>query len=70
MNLKCLDCGEGLIPFSGEKMIVERDGDSLPVSDLSGWRCEKCDYVEFDEKSAWRYAKAGDFLILKSRGLI
>jgi HTH-type transcriptional regulator/antitoxin MqsA len=65
-NFKCLDCGYQLSAFEDEKMIVEHKGESLYVPDLNGWRCEKCDYVEFDEESALRYAAASDYLIFKS----
>jgi len=39
----------------------------MKVQNLSGWRCDACEEIEFDAKSARRYAAAGDELVLRAR---
>ena len=63
-NNKCLDCGEELVEFKNEKMVIERETDRLSVFGISGWRCTKCDYYELDSDSAHRYLEAKDVLTL------
>jgi HTH-type transcriptional regulator/antitoxin MqsA len=53
--------------FEGETFVVEHEGISAEVKGLSGWRCRACGEVEFDARSATRYAEAGDALVLRAR---
>ena len=64
----CGECGtKRMNRFEGETFTVEHRGHATVVKGLSGWRCGECGEVEFDEKSARRYAQAGDDLVLASR---
>ena len=64
----CANCGSsGCVPFHGETFRISHKGLSAEVKGLSGWRCESCEEVEFDRKSAQRYAAAGDKLVLQAR---
>ena len=69
MVRKCINCAaeKGATRFKGEKFIVRHDGMTSVVKDVSGWRCETCGEVEFDNASARRYAAAGDELVLRAR---
>jgi HTH-type transcriptional regulator/antitoxin MqsA len=40
---------------------------SADVKSLSGRRCSSCGEIEFDQRSAKRYAAAGDKLVLQAR---
>jgi HTH-type transcriptional regulator/antitoxin MqsA len=53
--------------FENETFIVEHAELSTKVEGLSGWRCRACNEVEYDAKSAERYAAAGDELVLQAR---
>jgi HTH-type transcriptional regulator/antitoxin MqsA len=70
MARRCLNCEDrkGLTRFDGEAFTVEHAGQKVKVEGLAGWRCGACDEVEFDAESAWRYAAAGDALVLRERG--
>jgi hypothetical protein len=57
-NNKCLDCGEELVEFNNQKMVIERENDRVSVFGMCGRRCTKCDYYELDEDSTHRYLKA------------
>jgi HTH-type transcriptional regulator / antitoxin MqsA len=37
------------------------------VTGLSGWRCSSCGEIDFDKRSAKRYAQAGDKLVMQAR---
>jgi HTH-type transcriptional regulator/antitoxin MqsA len=79
MKTKCVACGsgKGLARFAGETFTIAHAGMKAKVEGLSGWRCE----VEFDAKSAKRYAEAaclreagaslrrrqGDALVMRDR---
>lgn len=69
MVRKCVNCAadKGATRFKGEKFTVTHDGMTSVVKDVSGWRCEACDEVAFDNASARRYAAAGDELVLRAR---
>lgn len=69
MARKCLNCGaeKGMARFTGEAFTVEHAGLSSAVTGLSGWRCATCGEVQFDARSARRYASAGDELVLRTR---
>jgi HTH-type transcriptional regulator/antitoxin MqsA len=54
-------------PIRNETFAVEHAGLKAKVEGLSGWRCGDCDEVEFDARSAKRYAAAGDKLVLQDR---
>lgn len=64
----CANCGvRGAVPFKGETLRVSHKGVSAEVSGLSGRRCSSCGEIEFDRRSAKRYAAAGDKLVLQAR---
>ena len=64
----CANCGApGAVAFKGETFRVSHKGLSAEVKGLSGRRCSDCAEVEFDQRSAKRYAAAGDKLVLQAR---
>ena len=69
MARKCVNCesSKTMRRFTGETFSVEHAGLKRDVDGLSGWRCGNCGEVEFDAKSAKRYASAGDKLVLRHR---
>src|SRR5262245_34794642 len=69
MTRKCASCGsrKDMSHFENETFTVEHAGVKAKVEGLSGWRCVDCDEVEFDARSAKRYAAAGDKLVLQAR---
>lgn len=69
MARKCLNCGtrKSMTRFEDETFAIEHAGMTATVEGLSGWRCKSCGEVEFDAKSARRYAAAGDALVLRDR---
>ena len=56
-----------MVRFENKTFTVEHAGLKAKIEGLSGWRCGDCDEVEFDAKSAKRYAAAGDKLVLQDR---
>jgi len=67
MQKKCMACPGGMTRFRNETFTIVHAGMKAKVEGLSGWRCEGCDEVEFDAKSARAYAAAGDELVLRDR---
>src|SRR5260370_339610 len=64
----CANCGApGAVPFKGETFRISHKGVSAEVAGLSGRRCSSCGGIEFDQRSAKRYAAAGDKLVLQAR---
>ena len=64
----CANCGApGTVPFKGETFRISHKGMSAEVKGLSGRRCSSCEEIEFDQRSAKRYAAAGDKLVVKAR---
>jgi HTH-type transcriptional regulator/antitoxin MqsA len=64
----CANCGApGAVAFKGETFRVSHKGVSAEVRGLSGRRCSSCAEIEFDRRSAKRYAAAGDKLVLQAR---
>jgi len=64
----CANCGApGALPFKGETFRISHQGVSAKVERLSGRRCSSCGEIEFDQRSAKRYAAAGDKLVLRAR---
>jgi HTH-type transcriptional regulator / antitoxin MqsA len=64
----CGSCGaSGAVPFKGETFRISHKGLSAEVKSLSGRRCSSCEEIEFDRRSAKRYAAAGDRLVLEAR---
>jgi HTH-type transcriptional regulator/antitoxin MqsA len=55
------------VPFRDETLRVSHQGVSVDVKGLSGRRCSSCGEIEFDRRSAKRYAAAGDKLVLEAR---
>jgi HTH-type transcriptional regulator / antitoxin MqsA len=69
MTRKCLNCDNraAMTRFGNESFVVEHGGVMTKVDDLSGWRCGSCGEIEFDARSAKRYAAAGDVLVMQER---
>ena len=69
MRRTCASCGsrKTMVRFEHEAFTVEHDGRKARVEGLSGWRCAACDEVEFDARSARRYAAASDRLVREAR---
>jgi HTH-type transcriptional regulator/antitoxin MqsA len=64
----CANCGSaGYARFEDEAFRVSYKGQSVEVRGPAGRRCAACGEIEFDAKSARRYAAAGDELVLKAR---
>ena len=64
----CANCGAAsAVPFKGETFRISHKGISADVKGLSGRRCTSCSEIEFDRRSARRYAAAGDKLVLQAR---
>ena len=69
MARKCINCDsrKGMTRFENEAFTIDHAGLTVTVDELSGWRCDTCAEVEFDSKSAQRYAAASDELVLRER---
>lgn len=69
MTRKCVHCEtrKSMKRFEEETFAIDHAGMSVTVDGLSGWRCQSCGEVEFDAKSAKRYAAAGDELVRRHR---
>jgi HTH-type transcriptional regulator/antitoxin MqsA len=69
MAWKCLNCEsrKAMTRFENESFVVEHAGMTATVDGLSGWRCHDCGEVEFDARSAKRYAAASDALVMRDR---
>lgn len=65
----CTNCGtrNGMSRFENESFTIRHEGFIARIRELSGWRCQACEEIEFDPQSAMRYARASDSLVLKSR---
>jgi HTH-type transcriptional regulator/antitoxin MqsA len=64
----CASCGAAdTVRLKNGTFHVSHKGLSLEVKGLSGRRCPSCGEIEFDAKSAHRYAAAGDRLVLQAR---
>lgn len=69
MAQECLNCEsrKAMTRFESESFVVDHAGMTTTVEGLSGWRCGACGEVEFDARSAKRYAAAGDALVIRER---
>lgn len=69
MTRTCLNCDSGSIlsRFEDETFELQHAGRTATVGGLSGWRCDACGEVEFDDDSARLYAAAGDQMVLQDR---
>lgn len=69
MARRCANCDShrDMARFENETFVLQHAGLSAKVEGLSGWRCSACNEVEFDVRSARRYAAAGDKLVLQDR---
>ena len=69
MKKNCVSCGsgKGMTRFADETFTIAHAGMKAKVERLSGWRCGACGEVEFDARSARRYAEAGDALVMRER---
>jgi HTH-type transcriptional regulator / antitoxin MqsA len=64
----CANCGApSTLPFKGETFRISHKSLTAEVKGLSGRRCSTCGEIAFDEKSAKRYAAAGDKLVMQVR---
>jgi HTH-type transcriptional regulator/antitoxin MqsA len=64
----CANCGApAAVPFKAEAFRISHKGVSAEVKGISGRRCSSCGEIEFDRRSAKRYAAAGDKLVLQAR---
>jgi HTH-type transcriptional regulator/antitoxin MqsA len=64
----CANCGHATIAhFENETFHIGHKGLSADVKGLAGWRCPSCGEVEFEPKSARRYAAASDALVVEAR---
>ena len=66
---QCLTCGnrKSMERFENQRFTIKLGNLYTEIDQLSGWRCEECGEVEFDQESATRYAAAGDGLVLEQR---
>ena len=69
MARTCIHCdsGKGMTRFENETFTLSHGRATAKVAGLSGWRCGTCEEVEFDARSARRYAAAGDRLVMNAR---
>ena len=69
MARKCANCAsrKAMTRFANKAFTIRHAGMTATVDGLSGWRCGTCREVEFDAKSARRYAAAGDALVMRDR---
>lgn len=69
---QCFSCGalEGMRHFEGRGETLSVKGMERRVDDLSGWECQMCAEVEFDDVCSQRYSDAGDELVLAGRKMI
>ncbi|ABF43148.1 transcriptional regulator, XRE family [Candidatus Koribacter versatilis Ellin345] len=69
MARKCVSCASAkvMVPFSSETFTIKYGAATTKISGLSGWKCVACGEVEFDARSAKRYAAAGDALVIAQR---
>jgi HTH-type transcriptional regulator/antitoxin MqsA len=64
----CANCGHTPVAhFENETFHITHGPLSVDVKGLAGWRCPSCGEVEFEAKSARRYAAAGDSLVIQAR---
>jgi HTH-type transcriptional regulator / antitoxin MqsA len=63
----CGNCGAPVAVFRGETFRVWQKGLSVRVTGLCGSHCSSCGEIEFDKRSAKRYAQAGDELVMRAR---
>ncbi len=67
MSRICPPCAAEMQRAESRAEVIEYEGESLTVTDLSGWFCPACEEAIFDDESAHRYAAAGDTLIAKAQ---
>ena len=67
MKRICPQCGAAMRRDESRREVIEFDGESTQVTDLSGWFCTACDEAVFDDDSARRYGEASDGLIARAR---
>jgi len=69
---QCASCGApaGMLHFENRSETVDYKQMTSEVHDLTGWECQLCGEIEFDESSAERYSNAGDQLIEDCRQLM
>jgi HTH-type transcriptional regulator/antitoxin MqsA len=64
----CANCGlPNALHFEDETFSIGQDELFTEIKNVSGWRCATCGEIEFDSRSAQRYAAAGDDIVLRTR---
>lgn len=66
----CCEANSEMTPFFNETHQVAFRDLKADVEGLSGFRCSACGEIEYDQRSAERYAEAGDALVLEARRLV
>ncbi|APC15815.1 transcriptional regulator [Pseudomonas frederiksbergensis] len=69
---QCFSCGtqDGMQHFDGRSFTIDFRQLTRQVHDISGWECQACSEIEFDDGSAERYSEASDQLLEDSRQLM
>lgn len=69
---QCFSCGtqDGMQHFDGRSLTIDFRQVTREVHDISGWECQDCGEVEFDDGSAERYSDASDQLLEDTRQLM
>ncbi|MCU1749953.1 type II toxin-antitoxin system MqsA family antitoxin [Pseudomonas sp. 6D_7.1_Bac1] len=69
---QCFSCGtqDGMQHFDGRSFTIDFRQLTRQVHDISGWECQACSEIEFDDGSAVRYSEASDQLLEDSRQLM
>ncbi|PDT01071.1 XRE family transcriptional regulator [Rhizobium chutanense] len=63
----CCDAKSEMTPFFNETHHIAFRNLKADVEGLSGFRCDACGEIEYDQVSAERYAQASDALVLQDR---
>ena len=66
--IQCMSCGyKGMVREENRTETITHDGESVPLTGLSGWFCPSCHDGWYDDADQVRYAEAGDDLIHHAR---
>lgn len=68
MTRQCMSCGHrGMVRNEDYQERLSFDGESVTLTDLTGWFCPACGEGELDPESGNRYAMAHNDLIHRAR---
>ncbi|WP_347904288.1 type II toxin-antitoxin system MqsA family antitoxin [Pseudomonas purpurea] len=69
---QCFSCGtqDGMQHFEARSLTIDVRQVTREVHDISGWECQACGEVGFDDGSAERYSDASDQLLEDTRQLM